>query len=98
MRRGGTSQMGFGCWWQRPSLILPQALRWRRTSACRLKTGRAGEAGGGVRPTGLGVFVTPTIVHFGGVLALAAYLSMPHQGVWSLSAGFGAIGLAGLVY
>jgi hypothetical protein len=50
------------------------------------------------RPTGVGVFVTPTIVHFGGVLALAAYLSMPHQGVWSLSAGFGAMGLAGLIY
>jgi hypothetical protein len=56
------------------------------------------DAAGGVRPTGLGVFVTPTIVHFGGVLALAAYLSMPHQGLWSLSAGFGAIGLAGLIY
>src|ERR1700685_2960353 len=56
------------------------------------------DAVGGARPTGLGVFVTPTIVHFGGVLARAAYLSMPHQGVWSLSAGFGAIGLAGLIY
>src|ERR1700719_1935108 len=50
------------------------------------------------RPTGVGVFVTPTIVHFGGVLALAAYLSMPHQVVSSLSAGFGAMGLAGLIY
>jgi hypothetical protein len=56
------------------------------------------DVAGGVRPTGVGVFVTPTIVHFGGVLALAAYLSMPHLGVWSLSAGFGAIGLAGLIY
>lgn len=52
----------------------------------------------GVQPTGLGAFVTPTIVHFGGVLALAAYLSMPHQGVTSLSAGFGIAGLAGVVY
>ena len=56
------------------------------------------DVAGGARPTGVGVFVTPTIVHFGGVLALAAYLSMPHQGVRSLSAGFGAIGLAGLIY
>jgi hypothetical protein len=52
----------------------------------------------GARPTGLGAFVTPTIVHFGGVLTLAAYLSMPHQGVLSLSAGFAALGLAGLIY
>jgi hypothetical protein len=56
------------------------------------------DAAGGARPTGLGVFVTPTIVHFGGVLALSAYLSMPHQGVVSLSAGFGALGLVGLIY
>jgi hypothetical protein len=56
------------------------------------------DVAGGARPTGLGVFVTPTIVHFGGVLALSAYLSMPHQGVLSLSAGFGAVGLAGLIY
>jgi hypothetical protein len=51
-----------------------------------------------VQPTGLRAFVTPTIVHFGGVLALAAYLSMPRQGVMSLSVGFGVAGLAGLVY
>jgi hypothetical protein len=51
-----------------------------------------------VRPSGLRAFVTPTIVHFGGVLALAAYLSMPHQGVMSLSVGFGGAGLAGLIY
>jgi hypothetical protein len=47
---------------------------------------------------GLRTFVTPTIVHFGAVLALAAFLSMPHQGVLSLSLGFGAAGLVGLVY
>ena len=51
-----------------------------------------------VRPTGLRAFVTPTIVHFGGVLALSAYLSMPRQGVMSLSVGFGVAGLAGLIY
>jgi hypothetical protein len=32
------------------------------------------------------------------VLALAAYLSMPRQGVMSLSVGFGVAGLAGLIY
>jgi hypothetical protein len=51
-----------------------------------------------VRPSGLRAFVTPTIVHFGGVLALAAYLSMPRQGVMSLSVAFGGAGLAGLIY
>ena len=51
-----------------------------------------------VRPTGLRAFVTPTIVHFGGVLALAAFLSMPHQHVLTLSLGLGIGGLAGLTY
>src|SRR2546421_11500760 len=52
------------------------------------------------RPTGTGLraFLTPTIVHFGGVLALAAYLSMPHQGVMSLSIGVADAGLVGLIY
>ena len=52
----------------------------------------------GVKMNALRAYVTPTIVHFGTVLALAAYLSMPHQGVLSLSLGFGATGLAGLIY
>ena len=47
---------------------------------------------------GLRAFVTPTIVHFGAVLALAAFLSMPHLGVLSLSLGFGVAGFAGLMY
>src|SRR6202043_102067 len=51
-----------------------------------------------VRLTGLRAFMTPTIVHFGGVLALAAYLSMPRHGVMSLSVGLGVAGLAGLFY
>jgi hypothetical protein len=51
-----------------------------------------------VRPTGVGAFVTPTIVHFGGVLALAAFLNMPGQKVWSLSAGFALAGLGGVIY
>jgi hypothetical protein len=56
------------------------------------------DVGRGVRPTGLGAFVTPTIVHFAGVLALAAFLSMPRQSLSSLSAGFAVSGLAGLIY
>lgn len=47
---------------------------------------------------GLRTYISPTIVHFGAVLALAAYLSMPHQAVLSLSLGFGAAGVAGLSY
>jgi hypothetical protein len=43
-------------------------------------------------------YMTPIIVHFGVVLGLAAYLSMPHQGVLALSLGFGITGAAGLIY
>jgi len=53
---------------------------------------------GRVTPAGLGAFITPTIVHFGGVLAMSAFLSMPHQHVPTLSVGFGLAGLAGLIY
>ena len=49
-------------------------------------------------PAGLKVFVTPTIVHFAGVLALSAFMSVPHQGLLSLSAGLAIGGLAGLAY
>ena len=53
---------------------------------------------GSVRPMGLRAFVTPTILHFCAVLALAAFLSMPHQRLSSLSAGFTLGGLAGVIY
>jgi hypothetical protein len=56
------------------------------------------DSGQSVRPTGLGAFVTPTIVHFCGVLALAAFMSMPHQRAGSLSVGLALGGLAGVVY
>jgi hypothetical protein len=56
------------------------------------------EAMQGVRPSGLGAYVTPTIVHFCGVLALAAFFSMPHQHVTTLSAGLAVAGIAGLIY
>lgn len=52
----------------------------------------------GVQPTGLGAFVTPTIVHFCGVLALAAFLSVPHQHLPTLSAGLALAGVSGLAY
>jgi hypothetical protein len=51
-----------------------------------------------VAPVGVKCFVTPTIVHFGTVLALAAYLAMPRHTVLTLSLGLGAVGLAGLIY
>jgi hypothetical protein len=51
-----------------------------------------------VRPVGVKTFVSPTIVHFGAILALAAYLSMPRHTVVSLSLGLGVVGLAGLIY
>ena len=51
-----------------------------------------------VNMRGLRAYVTPTIVHFGAVLALSAFLSMPHQSVISLSLGLGAAGAAGLFY
>jgi hypothetical protein len=51
-----------------------------------------------VRMKGLKLFVTPTIVHFAGVLALSAFMSVPHQGLRSLTAGLATGGLAGLTY
>ncbi len=53
---------------------------------------------GAVRMWGLRTYVTPTIVHFGGVLALAAYLSMPHQNRPALSIGLLLCGAAGSAY
>jgi len=51
-----------------------------------------------VQPSGVSVFVTPTIVHFASVLAFAAFLSMPHQGLASLSAGLAVLGITGVGY
>jgi hypothetical protein len=51
-----------------------------------------------VNPTGLRSFVTPTIVHFGAVLALAAFLCVPRQSLLSASLGLSGTGIAGLVY
>lgn len=54
--------------------------------------------GKGVTPEGLHAFVTPTIVHFSAVLLLAAYLSMPHATVLTVSAGVAVLGLLGIGY
>ncbi|HXB57745.1 MAG TPA: hypothetical protein VN461_23490 [Vicinamibacteria bacterium] len=54
--------------------------------------------GRGMTSSGMRAFVTPTIVHFGTVLALAAFLSVPRQNLTSLSLAFGAAGVAGLIY
>ncbi len=51
-----------------------------------------------VKHVAVKAFVTPTIVHFGLVLALAAYLSMPRHTVTSLTIGLGLVGFAGLIY
>jgi len=51
-----------------------------------------------VMTPGLRAYVTPTIVHFGTVLGLAAFLSVPQLSVLSLSIGFRACGVGGLVY
>ena len=51
-----------------------------------------------IRPTGISVFVTPTIVHFGGVLAFAAFMNLPHPSVLALSVVFVLAGVAGAVY
>jgi hypothetical protein len=53
---------------------------------------------GQIRPAGVGAFMTPMIVHFCGALALAAFMSMPHQRPGTLSAGLALGGLAGIVY
>jgi hypothetical protein len=51
-----------------------------------------------VQPEGLGVFVTPTIVHFCCVLALASFLAMPHLHVWTVSSAFALVGALGISY
>jgi hypothetical protein len=43
-------------------------------------------------------YITPTIVHFGTVFALAAYMSVPNQTVIGLSLGLGIGGTGTLIY
>jgi hypothetical protein len=49
-------------------------------------------------PAGMQGYITPTIVHFGTVLAVAAYMSVPRQTILSLSAGLAIVGVGTLVY
>jgi hypothetical protein len=51
-----------------------------------------------VNPTGLKIFITPTIVHFTVVLAFSAYMSMPHHTPLSICVSLTAAGILGLVY
>jgi hypothetical protein len=51
-----------------------------------------------VNPAGMQGYITPTIVHFGIVFGLAAYMSVPNQTVLSLSVGIAIIGIGTLVY
>jgi hypothetical protein len=51
----------------------------------------------GVAQTGR-AFATPTIVHFGTVLLLAAILNAPWQGIAAAAVVYGLVGVAGVVY
>jgi hypothetical protein len=49
-------------------------------------------------PAGLAGYITPTVVHFGTVLGLTCFVSVPHQNVIGLSLGFGSTATALLIY
>jgi hypothetical protein len=50
------------------------------------------------QPQAGAAFATPTIVHFGAVLLLAAILSAPWHGIASAAVLWGLLGLSGIVY
>jgi hypothetical protein len=43
-------------------------------------------------------YITPTVVHFGTVLGLSCFVSVPHQSVIGLSLGFGSAAIGLLIY
>ena len=47
---------------------------------------------------GVGIFSTPTVVHFGCVLLASAMLLAPWHALWHAAVGLGVIGLYGLGY
>jgi len=47
---------------------------------------------------GIGAFSTPTVVHFGAALLVAALLSAPWRALWHVSLLLGLAGLGGLAY
>jgi hypothetical protein len=49
-------------------------------------------------PAGMAGYITPTVVHFGTVLGLSCFASVPHQNVIGLSLGFGATATGLLIY
>ena len=48
--------------------------------------------------TGISTFSTPTIVHFGATLLVAAILSAPWQALWIVGLLLGLTGLGGVIY
>jgi hypothetical protein len=53
---------------------------------------------GRVNAVGLNTFITPSIVHFGTVLALAAFMCVPHPTSLRLTFGMGAAAIGGFAY
>ncbi len=51
-----------------------------------------------VHLAGMQGYIAPTIVHFGTVLAFAAYMSVPQQTILSLSAGLAICGIGTIAY
>jgi hypothetical protein len=49
-------------------------------------------------PAGTAGYITPTVVHFGTVLGLSCFVSVPHQNVVGLSVGIGSTSLGLLIY
>jgi hypothetical protein len=49
-------------------------------------------------PAGMSGYITPTIVHFGTVLGLSCFVSVPHQNIVGLSVGFGSTATGLLIY
>ena len=47
---------------------------------------------------GTNAFATPTIVHFGAVLLLAAVITVPWHGVFTAAVVWGIVGIVGMVY
>lgn len=50
------------------------------------------------RGWGIGTFTTPTVVHFGVVLLIAAIISAPWPALWQAAVTLGLTGLGGLTY
>src|SRR5258708_10803971 len=48
--------------------------------------------------SGLAIFNTPNVFHFGAALLVAAILSAPWQSLWNASLLLGLSGLAGMIY